>query len=144
MTKTIEQHYRRFLLIVSGFIFLGSVIELIFVEHYESTIQLVPFGLSAIGLIIVLIALYEGGRRALQWLRYIMIFIAVGGVFGVYEHLEHNYEFAVEIEPNITAGKAIVEALYGASPLIAPGILCLGALLAYAATWRHPKLSSND
>ncbi len=142
MAETVEQQYRRFLLMVSGFIFLGSIVELVFVEHYESVIQLVPFGLAAIGLVIVLIALYRSSGRIFQWLRYIMIFIALGSLFGVYEHLEHNYEFALEIKPNITAGKAIVEALYGASPIIAPGILCLGAVLAYAATWRHPKIGS--
>ncbi|MDX1637625.1 MAG: hypothetical protein R3281_06635 [Balneolaceae bacterium] len=143
MGDSVEQQYRRFLLVVSASIFAGSIIELVFVEHYEGAIQLVPFVLAAIGLIVVLAAMRSPGRRMLTGLRYLMWMIAAGGLFGVYEHLEHNYEFAVEIAPNISTGEALIEMLYGASPFMAPGILCLGAILAYSATWRHPGLAAD-
>lgn len=139
--EKIVQKYRRFLLLVSAFIFAGSVVELIFIEHYEDAIQFVPFGLSAIGLTLVLLALRNQSNGILKWLRYGMWLIAAGSVLGVYEHLEHNYEFALEISPNITTSKALIEMLYGASPFLAPGMLFLGALLAYAATWGHDALS---
>ncbi|MDZ7689617.1 MAG: hypothetical protein U5K69_00355 [Balneolaceae bacterium] len=67
--------------------------------------------------------------------------IILGTLFGVYQHLEHNYYFALEISPNITTWQAVIEALYGGSPFLAPGVFFLGAILAYAATWKHPELN---
>jgi hypothetical protein len=137
---TVEQQYRRFLLILSGFIFAGSALELVFLEHYEATIQYLPFVLSGVGMVAVVATIRNTSPNSLKWLRYMMWLIGLGGVFGMYQHLEHNFDFAVEISPNISTMGAFWEALYGASPFLAPGILCLGALLGYAATWRHPNI----
>ncbi|MDR8392900.1 hypothetical protein NC796_17220 [Aliifodinibius sp. S!AR15-10] len=138
---SVEQQYRRFLLSLSGFIFAGSALELVFLEHYEAIIQYLPFVLSGVGLITVLIAIRKASQSSIKWLRYVMWIVGIGGIFGMYQHLEHNFDFAVEISPNISTMGAFWESLYGASPFLAPGILCLGALLGYAATWRHPLLS---
>lgn len=138
------KQYRRFLLVLSAFIFAGSIVELEFIEHYESTMQLVPFVLVGAGLIGTLAALYKPNAGQLRTLRYLMLPIFAGGLLGMYQHLEHNFEFAREISPNLSTMGAFWEALYGASPLLAPGILCLGAILVYAATWRHPMLKQTD
>lgn len=142
-SENLVAKYRRFLLIVAAFIFVGSAAELVFIEHYEETVQFIPFGLSALGLVTVLLALRNPTGATLKWMRYSMAVIALGTLFGVYEHLEHNYEFALEISPNITTMQALVEALYGGSPFLAPGVFFLAAVLAYAATWQHPKLSTQ-
>ncbi|MDZ7689618.1 MAG: hypothetical protein U5K69_00360 [Balneolaceae bacterium] len=42
------KRYRRFLLIVAAFIFAGSALELVFIEHYEEALQYIPFGLAAL------------------------------------------------------------------------------------------------
>jgi hypothetical protein len=80
-------------------------------------------------------------RRAGLWvLRACMLLVALGSLFGIYEHVVNNYEFHREIYPNATAGAALMGALAGASPLLAPGILALTAMLAIAATYYHPAL----
>lgn len=139
--KTLVQQYRRFLLLVSAFIFAGSGLELVFIEHYEETLQLVPFGLTVIGVATVLTVLKTATSTTLKSLRYAMWLIVAGTLLGVYKHFEHNYEFALEISPNISTTQAIIEALYGGSPFLAPGVFFLGAILAYAATWKHPELN---
>lgn len=56
------------------------------------------------------------------------------------EHIEHNLAFELEIRPNATTGDVFFEALSGANPLLAPGILGLAAIVALAATYYHPQL----
>ena len=68
----------------------------------------------------------------------------VGSLFGLYEHIEHNWEFAREIRPNATFSVLLTDTLHGANPLLAPGILALAAVLAIAATYFHPTLQKQD
>ena len=144
MSTVVEQQYRRFLLILSGFIFVGSAVELFFAEHYGNALQIFPFVLSAAGLLSVIAGLATMRKPYLNALRYVMYVIAAGSLFGIYEHVEHNFEFTSEIKPNLSSIEVFWEALHGASPFLAPGILFLGALLAYAATWKHPVLSESE
>ncbi|ARA92233.1 MAG: hypothetical protein D6685_04235 [Bacteroidetes bacterium] len=137
---SIEQQYRRFLLITAGFVFAATPVELVLTEHVESTLQWVPFFLCGAGLVAVVAALRAPGRGVLLGLRAVMGIIALGGLFGTYEHLAHNVAFERDIRPAAGFGEVLWEGLFGASPLLAPGILILGALLAAAATYRHPAL----
>jgi hypothetical protein len=79
------------------------------------------------------LALWVGVRRTHGLL-------VAGSLFGVYEHIEHNLAFELEIRPGAGLGDVWFEALKGASPLLAPGILVLAAILAIAATYYHPAL----
>lgn len=135
--------FRRFLLGLSGLVFVGTVPELILTEHTESTMQWVPFVLCGLGAISVCAAWLRATPGLLKVHRVLMSLIAAGGLFGVYEHLRHNYLFEAEIRPSADFTEAMGHALFGSSPLFAPGILTLGAVLALAYTWRHPLLDSG-
>lgn len=138
--RTVAQRYRIFLLVLSGFIFIGTAVELWLTEHMESLVQIVPFVLCGVGVVALGVALLAPRRRTLFVLRAVMGFIALGSLFGIYEHFEHNLAFELEIRPRATAGAVMGEALHGASPMLAPGILALAAVLAVAATYYHPVL----
>ena len=140
MPRTAEVQLRRFLLAVSAFVFVATVAELWLVEHAESFVQIVPFILCAIGIFGILLAAARPSRNVLLATRVLMGIVAAGSLYGWYEHISHNLAFELEIRPNATAESVFWEALSGASPLLAPGILALGALLAIAATYRHPAL----
>lgn len=71
-----------------------------------------------------------------------MVVIALGALLGSYEHLSGNLEFAVETHPGVPVSDLIVSAFQGASPLLAPGILGLAAVLGIAATYAHPTLEA--
>lgn len=139
-TRVVEERLRGFLLVVSVVVFAGTIVELWFAEHAESAVQLVPFGLCVLGAVAAIAAYRAPRRRVLLLLRGVMVVIALGSVFGWYEHLAHNLAFEREIRPGAAAGDVFWLALSGASPLLAPGILALAALLAIAATYRHPAL----
>lgn len=139
-TQTINQRLRQFLLIMALSIFLATPVELILADHTANPTQLIPFALSGLGLVGVLFILWRQGRNELLSLRAIMIVVFAGSLFGIFEHILHNFEFELEIRPNAGASDVWWEALKGVNPLLAPGILALAALLVMAATYKHPAL----
>ena len=135
-----EARYRRFLLWVTAGLFLGTPVELLLTEHTNGLEQRIPFLLCLVGLVAVASALRAPGRKTLLTLRGSMIGIGAGALYGIYAHLSHNVEFELEIRPTEGLGDVVWDALQGASPLLAPGILGLAALLGVAATFWHPLL----
>lgn len=138
--EKVTQRLRRFLLAVVAAIFAGSVFELILLEHYEETLQFIPFAVSGIGLIAVSIVWYAPGNRNLRILRWIMAGVALSSFVGMYLHFSGNLAFTREINPSYSLSEAIWPAMKGSYPLLAPGILFLAAVLGIASTYRHPKL----
>lgn len=142
--EVVAERLRRFLLIVAAASCLGIGAELWLAEHTGEAMQLVPFALCGLGFAASTAALVRPGRWTLLALRLVMIPVALGSLLGVWEHLEGNLEFARELQPSATSGAALLEAIYGAAPLLAPAALALIAVLALAATYYHPMLGSGD
>ena len=138
----VEDRFRRFLLYVAAGLYVGTPVELVLTEHTGDWVQWIPFGLCALGLAVVVWALRAPGRASYRAVRVASAGIAAGTAYGVYSHLSHNLAFELEIRPGATWTDGIVEALFGASPLLAPGILGLAALLAAAATFWSPVVSA--
>lgn len=138
--RTVEEQLRFFLLVLSALIYIATLAELSLIEHTESLIQLLPFMLSGLGIGAVLVMLYAPIRRVIIGLRVVMTGILVGSLFGIYEHVTHNFAFEMEVNPGSTMGDVFWEALGGASPLLAPGMLAVAAVLAVVATYSHPAL----
>ncbi|MCB9136910.1 MAG: hypothetical protein H6642_01025 [Caldilineaceae bacterium] len=141
--SALVERFRRFLLIVSALLCVGTPVELWLADHYESPPQMIPFALCLIGLIVILWVVWKPTGAAVKTLRWVSLLLLVGSLFGGYEHLEGNIEFAREIQPNAQLADIFFEALKGADPLLAPGILGLTAILAFAATYHHPALQSK-
>jgi hypothetical protein len=142
--EVILARLRRFLLGLAAFICVGTMVELALAKHWEGPTQLLPFlltGLSLVAIGAVLINPQPGRLRLLRWITTVTL---AGSLFGVFEHLEHNIEFALEIRPNAAVGDVFLEALAGGNPLLAPGILAFMAVLALAATYYHPALQKQS
>ena len=117
-----------------------TVTELFFLSHWSETIQFLPFVLSGLGLITLALAYFRPDRGTITLLRWAMIIIAACSLIGVYEHMANNLGFQMEIQPNATTWELILATLEGANPVLAPGILMLGAVIGVAATYQHPAL----
>jgi hypothetical protein len=137
---TIEQRLRTFLLMLAGCMCVGTAVELFLAKHTEDLVQFVPFVLCGVGLIAVVAALLRPRRAMLMALRWVMGLLMLGSLFGMYEHLANNFAFELEMRPNAVWSDVWFEALRGAAPLLAPGILALAAIIAIAATYKHPAL----
>jgi hypothetical protein len=64
-----------------------------------------------------------------------MLIIAAGSLWGIYEHVTGNLEFVHEVRPHAGRIEVLRAALQGGDPLLAPGILAVGAIVAIAATY---------
>ena len=134
-----EECLRRFLLILSAIVLLGTIAELLLLEHFDEPLQLVPFVMAAAGLAVLVGVLTSGSRGLLRALRVVMILTAITGVVGVILHLKGNIEFELEIQPGRSVGDVFWKSLRGGSPLLAPGTLILVAALGWAATYHFEK-----
>lgn len=134
---------RQFLLVISASVFIMTVIELFFLSHWTETIQLLPFALSGWGLITLSIAYFRPSPRTIKVLRLSMIVIGLCSLIGIYEHMINNFGFQLEIQPNATFWELITATLEGANPVLAPGILALGAAIGWTAAYRHDALENN-
>ena len=140
--KTLAQ-LRQFLLIISAGIFVMTVAELIFLEHWNFTIQYLPFALIVLGLAASGLAYFRPSRGVIRFAQWSMIGIAVVSLIGFYQHMAGNYTFWLEIVPDATPWELIVETFKGGVPVLAPGILTLGGVIGWAATYKHPSLETK-
>ena len=141
--ETILSRLRRFLLALAAFLLVGTLVELIAVQHTQEPMQLVPFALCIVGLVAIATALARPQRKTLLALRMLMIPLALGSLLGVWEHVENNVAFYLEVHGAGTTAQLVAEALGGRNPLLAPGMLALAAVLAAAATYYHPVLTDR-
>ena len=134
---------RQFLLIISAGVFVMTVTELFFLSHWTETIQILPFVLSGWGLIALLLAYFRPSPATIKFLRWSMIVIGLCSLIGIYEHMSNNLGFQMEIQPNATPWELIMATLEGANPVLAPGILMLGAAIGWTAAYQHSALKTK-
>jgi len=115
-----------FLRLLATGLFVGTIAELIVVGHDDDPIQFVPFLLCGLGLLALAAVWKRPGA--------IMV-LALGSLLGVCEHIEGNIAFVREIHPHAGTATLVKAALTGGAPLMAPGILAIGAAVAIAATY---------
>lgn len=141
--ELILHRLRLFLLAISASLCIGTIVELALIGHWEDPPQILPFVLCFLGFGAVTAMLLRPAQNAVRALRWIMGVAFAGSLFGVFEHVEHNIGFALEIQPNATVGQVFFDALGGANPLLAPATLAVAALLAIAATYYHPSITKK-
>lgn len=126
---------RVFLHLLAAVLFVGTVAELLAVEHFADRLQLIPFALCGLGLLTQLAVWKRPNRGTVAALRVVMIAIVIGSVVGAYQHVQGNLEFVREIRPNATTRQLLRGAVTGGNPLLASGALAVAASLAVAATY---------
>ncbi len=133
----IERRLRAIQLAIAAAGFAGVIAELVLHEHWAEPWQLVPFFLCGAG-----IAAFAAspGRVTARLLQVVMLLAAVGAVIGMVQHLQGNLGFEREIFPKAPLAELLGSAVRGVAPLLAPGGIALGALIAAAATYRHPAI----
>jgi membrane-bound ClpP family serine protease len=128
---------------VSAGVFGMTMTELIFLGHWNKTIQFLPFALCALGLFFLAATYLRPGKASLAGMRWSMIVIGLCSFIGVYEHMAGNYHFWLEVQPGATVWALVKATLEGENPVLAPGILLLGAAIGLASLYRHPLLEPN-
>ena len=140
----VEARLRGILCGLAVLVFLATPVELILLEHTGDWQQLIPFVASFFGLVAAGWVTVEPSRTCLLGARAIAAAIGLITLIGVVLHFQAN----IELELEIHAGQAWTilwkQAVAGAAPLLASGILLMGALLILGATYAHPALRSSE
>lgn len=132
--------------IILALFFLSALVllaELMLLEHTESATQLLPFaGIGAAMLAMAWVRL-RPGRASLRVAQGVMVALAVVGLVGLWLHYQANVAFELEMHPSLEGWDLFREAMQGAMPALAPGLLGQLGLLGLAYTVRHPARSSD-
>ncbi len=135
---------RRGLLALLVFGCVGLLGELLLIEHYYELPQLAPLALLGITLISIIWHWTSHTRASLRALQVVMLLLIVAGAVGVILHLEGNYEFERELEPDLGGMPFWLEVIRGATPTLAPGTLIQFGLLGLLYAYRHPVLTASE
>lgn len=136
--------FRRFSLIIACAMCAGIIAELWLTGHYDDPLQWVPFIVCGIGIVLLIAALARPQHGLLRSLQVLMIVMAIAGGVGTIVHLRSNLELAREVKPAKAQSQPLWMALTGRNPPLAPGALGVTALIALAATYKHPALQSQQ
>ena len=118
----------------------GTVLELLLLEHFEDAWQWTPIVLLLAALLALGSYALERGPRSLDVLRGLMVLLLVSGALGVLLHYRGNVEFELEMYPDLSGWKLFKDSMMGATPALAPGAMMQIGLVGLAWTYRHPDL----
>jgi hypothetical protein len=135
---------RRILLFTLLLGLVGTGIELLLLEHFEEWRQLIPLGLIACALLVLLWHAVDRGPTPVRVLQVVMMIFAIAGVAGLTLHYKGNVEFELEMYPSRSGFELFREAMMGATPALAPGSMIQIALIGLAYGYRHPRLAGGD
>ena len=110
----------------------GMCAELVALEHYGTSDQLVPLVLGGAGLAVVVWGAVWPGLVVLRVLQCIMLLFVGTGIIGITLHAQTGVE-AREQDPAATV-----------PPVLSPGVLVQLGLLGLLYTYKHPALGEEE
>ena len=120
----------------------GTLVELLLLEHFEDAWQWAPIALLAGALATLAWHALERGPTSLNVLRVLMVLCIASGLLGLILHYKGNVEFELEMYPDLSGWKLFKDAMMGATPALAPGAMLQIGLVGLAWTFRHPAYKS--
>jgi hypothetical protein len=130
---------RRFVLAIVILGLLGTVTELVLLEHYEDSLQIVPLVFIGLALVTIVGHLVVPRAGSVWLLRAVMGVLVVSGVLGVVLHYRGGLEFQLEMDPTQSGWDLFAKVLHAkAPPALAPGVMTQLGLLGLVYTYRHP------
>ena len=135
---------RRWILIILVLGLLGTVTELMLLEHYEQPLQFVPLVLivAALGVL-----WWEFRRRDVtsrRAMQIVMALFVLAGFGGFAAHFYGSAEYQLELNPDMSNWELLEKILRAkAPPLLAPGMMLQLGLLGLAYVFSDSKLSKE-
>lgn len=128
------------LILLAALVFgmVGTLAELLLLEHTETVWQLVPVALLGLGLLLILWRAIRPSRGSIRTLQVLALVYMAAGLLGWIQHYSGNEEFELEMYPDRAGSELMWESLMGATPVLAPGVMVQLGLLVIAYAYRHP------
>lgn len=145
MSSDSLQLIRRLLLALIVFGLVGMGTDLLFLEHYEDSTQLIPLGLISLSLVAVVSYLMTGRAGAVRLMQVAMLLSVVGGLVGMGLHFRGNLEFQLDMDPTASAWDLFMKVMHAkAPPTLAPAAMVQLGLLGLVFCYRHPALRPGE
>ena len=114
------------------FIMIGTLLELYLLNHYEDTLQLIPVFCIAIALINSIFIYFRRSKVTFNIFKVVLFLTSLSGIYGVFLHLQANYEFEQEMSPTANFLELFLESISGAFPALAPLSMVVLGLIGYS------------
>jgi hypothetical protein len=136
---------RRFVLVILLIGMIGSLVELILLDHDEDLNQWIPLVLLSTGILAFLLAAVRPASQVIRFLQILMAFFILAGLVGAVLHFQANLEFQTELDPSASGLPLWMKAVKAkAPPALAPGVMIQLGLLGLVYTFRHPSLGGRS
>lgn len=122
----------------------GTLAELLLLEHFEDAWQWAPIALLGAALLTLAWHALERGPTSLNVLRGLMVLSMASGLVGLLLHYRGNAEFELEMYPDLAGWKLFKDSMMGATPALAPGAMLQIGLVGLAWTFRHPAFKPQS
>jgi hypothetical protein len=120
----------------------GSLIELVLLNHYEDVLQFIPLVLIALTLLLLIWHLARPQPATVRAIQMLMSAFVVAGLLGIVLHVQGAAEFQREMDPAQSTWSILQKALRAqAPPALAPGVMLQVGLLGLVYAYRHPAAS---
>src|SRR5262245_5796514 len=124
---------------------LGTVTELVLLEHYEKGLQLVPVGLIALSIVVLIWHLMKDDLASRRTLVAVMALFLLAGFAGFVAHFLGSAEFQLELDPEMDKWELLEKILRAkAPPLLAPGMMLQLGLLGLAYVYSDSRYKRRE
>jgi hypothetical protein len=119
---------------------LGTVTELVLLEHYEQPLQLVPVGLIGLALAVLVWHWMSRDAMSLKAFAVLMGLFVLAGFAGFVAHFYGSAEFQLDLNPEMSRWELLEKVLRAkAPPLLAPGMMLQLGLLGLAYVYSDAR-----
>jgi hypothetical protein len=136
---------RGWILIILVLGLLGTITELVLLEHYEQPLQFVPLVLIVAALATVW---WEFRRRAIashRAMQIVMALFVLAGFAGFAAHFQGSAAYQLELDPEMGKWELLEKILRAkAPPLLAPGMMLQLGLLGLAYGFSDPRFRRSE
>jgi hypothetical protein len=124
---------RRWILVVLLLGLIGTVTELILLEHYEQALQFVPLVLIALALVLLVWQAVRHDQASLRAIEVVMALCVLASFAGIAAHFVGSAEFQRDLDPEMSTRELIEKVMRAkAPPVLAPGMMLQLGLLGLA------------
>jgi hypothetical protein len=134
---------RRFVFGVFMLGLVGMEVELVLLEHTDGAWQWTPIVMIALAIAVASWHALTHNKRSVRAQQWLMLLFVACGLAGIALHLKGNLEFELELHAGEGGWLLLREALMGATPTLAPGVMLQLGLLGLAWSFRHPALDDS-
>jgi hypothetical protein len=119
---------------------IGTMTELLLLEHDEQALQFVPLVLMALGAVTLIWYVASKDTTSLRALQIVMGLFVVSGFAGMAAHFNGSMEYQLELNPDLSMWELLDKITHAkAPPLLAPGMMIQMGLLGLAYAYTDPR-----